>query len=180
MKKCYLVVGLIFIILAGLYAEAKSSSSGSKKAWRQIGHTVRSLYLDIDPAVTLGGLQKQISLTDEQVRELRSIEAHHHDELAKGRGVAQDAREELDHAMSQEPPDEGAIQKIAERAILADAAVERARLQFWMEARQRLGQEPLIKIRQAMAKHLHDNSEGESKNTTDIAPAERSQLPAKD
>ena len=180
MKKRYLIIGLVFVTIAGWYVEAKSSNNGSKKGWRQTGHTMRSLYLDFDPAVALGSMHKQIGLTDEQIRELRSIEAHQHDELVKDRSVAQDAREELDRAMSQEPPEENTIRKSAERAILADAAAARARLQFWLEARQRLGKEPVTKIRQAMAKHLHDNAVDEPQNTTDIVPPQKPQLPAKD
>lgn len=180
MKKRTLFIGLVLIGIIALCVDAKSGNGGGKKSWKQAGRPTRSLYLDFDPARAIVGAHKQVGLTEEQIRELRSIEAHHHDELTKGRGAAQDAREELDRAMNQEPPDENTIRKSAERAILADAALVRARLQFWIEARQRLGKEPLMKIHEVMAKHLHDSTDDEPQNTTDIMPPQRPQLPAKD
>lgn len=123
---------------------------------------------------------RQASITDEQSRELRSLGARHQNALIKNRGVAQAAREDLERAMVQEPRDASALRKMAESAILADAAATRTRLQFWLEARQRLGKEPLTKIRQALAKHLHDSAAEEASQRTDIVPAQATQLPAND
>ena len=180
MKTKGIVISLLITVVAVLFVQARSGGENSKKAWRQGTHPMRSLFLDIDPSLALGSAHKQSGFTDEQSRELRALEARHHDELIKGYGVAQDAREELERVMDREPLDESAVLKISERAILADAAVERARMQFWLEARQRMGKELLTKIRQTQGKHLRDIIEDEAAPSHGITPPQKPQLPLKD
>lgn len=180
-EKALHVHGLLLMTLAVIWVNAKSGNeSGGKKSWRQAIHTIRNLYLDIDPALVIISANRQTNFTDEQIRELRSLATRYQDTLAKNRGIAQDAREELDRAMLQDPLDENTVRKASERAILSDAASTRTRLQFWLEARQRLGKEPLTKLRQAMAKHLHSAIEDERSGSSEIIPPQKPQLPAKD
>jgi Spy/CpxP family protein refolding chaperone len=181
MKKSSFILSLFLVIAVAVSVNAKSDGEGSgKKNWRQAMHSTRNLYLDVDPALVIVSVNRQTNFTDEQIRELRSLATRYQDTLAKNRGIAQDAREELDRAMLQDPLDENAVRKATERAILSDAASTRTRLQFWLEARQRLGKEPLTKLRQAMAKHLHSTIEDKSPGGPEIIPPQRPQLPAKD
>ena len=181
MKTKGILISLLIAVVAVFFVQARSGGEGNKKAWRQGTHPDRSLFLDIDPSLAIStASKKQSGFTAEQSRELRSLEARHHDELIKGYGVAQDAREELERMMDREPLDESAVLKISERAILADAAVERARMQFWLEARQHMGKELLTKIRQTQGKHLHEISEDEASPNHGITPPQKPQLPLKD
>lgn len=181
MKKNIVILGLLLALTTAAPGNAKAGGEGSgKKSWRQAMHTTRNLYLDVDPALVIVAVNRQTNLTDEQIRELRSLATRYQDTLAKNRGIAEDAREELERAMLQDPLDEEAVRKATERAILSDAASTRARLQFWLEARRRLGKEPLTKLRQAMAKHLHSTIEDKSSSSPEIIPPPKPQLPAKD
>lgn len=184
MKKCILLFGVLVLFAAALLVHAAPGADGDKKGgWKQTGRLFRSLYLDVDPMQILTQRQaiKQFELTDEQIREVRSLGSKYQNSLPKERSVSQEARGELEQAMSAESIDENTVQKIAERAILADAALERVRLQFWLEIRQRLGQETFDKIRQVAAKRMRGGEADETKRpTNDIMPPQKQQLPAKD
>ena len=185
MKRCILVSSVLTMIAVVVVVNAKpAGDTGNKSGWKQPARVpVRSLYLDVDPArvLAMGHAAKQLELTEEQLRELRSLGTKYQNNFQREHSVAQEAREELDQAMSQEPVDENAVRKISERAILADANLERVRLQFWLEARQRLGKEAVAKIRQALLKPLRGGEPEENKRASDaIVPPQKPQLPAKD
>ena len=185
MKK-YILISCVFAMVAAaaLVSAKPAGDGGNKSGWKQPARMpVRSLYLDLDPArvLAMGHAAKQLELTEEQLRELRSLGTKYQNNFQREHSVAQEAREELEQAMSQEPVDENAVRKISERAILADANLERVRLQFWLDARQRLGKEVIAKIRQALLKPLRGGEAEENKRASDaIVPPQKPQLPAKD
>ncbi len=143
----------------------------------------RSLYLDFDPAIVLGigKSHRHFDLTPEQLRQLSALVLKYQEAQPKEREVAQQARDELEKLMSAEKPDAEAIQKVADRAIVAESVLLRNRVQFWLELRQRFGPAVFENIQQTSYRHLNRTAEPPAKSANDdIFPSKRPDLPAKD
>ena len=188
MNKRMMVAGLALLFAAAMFTQAKPNRTGrsdynGKTLLKPTRPTGRSLYLDYDPAFvfSIGKSHHQFELTTEQLRQLRDLVLKFQEALPKEREVAQQAREELEKVMSTENPDEETIQRIADRAIVADSALLRGRLQFWLELRQRFGRTVFDKIQQTIYRHQRGLEEPVAKSANDeIFPAQKTELPAKD
>jgi len=183
-----LMAGLLVLALTASLAQAKPDRAERlKRADRVIlkpaKPATRSLYLDFDPNIVLviGKSHHQFELMPEQLRQLHELVQKFQSELPKEREVAQQAREALEKVMSADKPDEEEIQRISDRAILADSALQRGRMQFWVELRQRFGKDVFEKIQQTIFRHQHGLEDAAPKSANDeIFPAQKPELPAKD
>ena len=188
MNKFILMAGLIGSIgLAPLVGakpdKAERTNHADRALLKPAKPTARSLYLDYDPNIVfvIGKSHHQFGLTGEQQRLLRDLVLKFQNEMPKEREVAQQARDELEKVMSAEKPDEAEIQRISDRAIIADSALQRGRLQFWIELRQRFGKDVFEKVQQTIFRHQHGIEDTAPKSANDeIFPAQKPQLPARD
>lgn len=188
MNKTMLLAGLIAGVVLVQPADAKpDKTERSKHAERAVVKpakpAARSLYLDYDPNIVLviGKTHHQFGLTAAQQKLLHELVVKFQGEMPKEREVAQQAREELEKVMSAEKPDETEIQRVSDRAISADSTLQRGRLQFWIELRQRLGKDCFETIQQTIFRHQHGLGEVAAKSATaEIFPTQKIELPAKE
>jgi hypothetical protein len=188
MNKHMLVLGLALLLTTGFLVQAKPdrterSTRSDKALLKPTRPPGRSLYLDYDPAfvLSIGKSHHQFDLKPEQIRQLHSLVLKFQEALPKERAVAQQARDELEKEMNAEKPDEAVVQRIADRASVAEAVLLRGRLQFWLELRQKFGREVFEKIQQTIYRHLNRIEEPVAKFGNDeIFPAKKPELPAKD
>ena len=188
MNKYILVAGLALPLATALVTQAKPdqaerSRNSDKALLKPTRPPERSLYLDYDPAFvfSIGKTHHQFELNVEQLRQLRELVLKFQDAMPKERQVAQQARDELEKVMNATNHDEETIQRVADRAIVAESVLLRGRLQFWLELRQRMGRDVFEKIQQTIYRHQHRIEDHTPKSTTDeIFPAKRPELPAKD
>jgi Spy/CpxP family protein refolding chaperone len=142
-----------------------------------------SLYLDFDPNIVMviGKAHHQFGLTADQLQQLHKLVQKFQTMMPKEREVAQQARAELEKVMSAEKPDEVEIQRVSDRAIIADSALQRGRLQFWIELRQQFGKEVFEKVQQTIFRHQHGLADAAPQTmSAEIFPIQKVQLPAKD
>ena len=182
------LAGLLLLLILPVFAPAKPdrperSNHNDKALLKPTRPPERSLYLDFDPAFVLamGKSHHHFELSAEQLRQLQGLVLKFQEAMPKEREVAQQAREELEKAMSAEKCDAELILRIADRAIVAESVLLRGRLQFWIELRQRMGCEVFEKVQQTIYRHLNRIEEPVTKSATDdIFPAKKPELPAKD
>lgn len=161
----------------------EKNSATPKQLLKPAKPPTRSLYLDCDPNIvfTVGKATREFGLTPDQFRQLRELVLKFQGEMPKEREVAQQARIELEKVMGNDQPDETEIQRISDRAISADSFLQRGRLQFWIELRQRFGKDVFDKIQQTIFRHQHRLEEEPPKSAiAEIFPAKQPALPAKD
>ena len=178
-----LLSGLILIAVAAYWVQAKPDRAGDQALLKPARPAARSLYLDYDPNVvfTIGKAHHQFGLAPEQLRQLRELVLKFQNEIPKEREVAQQARAELEKVMIADKPDADEIQRLSDRAIIADSALQRSRLQFWIELRQRFGRDGFEKIQQTIFRHQHGLEDAAPKSANEeIFPAQQPELPAKD
>jgi hypothetical protein len=185
MKKSFVLVACALLLATSLEATAKPERvvRNDKALLKPTRPPGRSLYLDFDPAIVLaiGKSRQRFELSAEQLRQLQNLVAKFQEALPKEREVAQQARDELEKLMAAEKTDEQAIQRAADRAIVAESVLLRGRMQFWLELRQRFGGDVFEKIQQTCYRHLNRSAEPAAKSANDdIFPAKPPELPAKD
>ena len=188
MNKLFLLAGLGVSLMAAPWVHAKPdkaerASHAARVVLKPAKPAARSLYLDYDPNIVfvIGKAHHQFGLTTEQQRLLRDLVLKVQGAMPKEREVSQQAREELEKVMSSGKPDEAEIQRISDRAIIADTALQRGRLQFWIELRQRFGKDVFENIQQTIFRHQHGLEDAAPPSPgAEIFPARKAELPAKD
>ena len=184
MNKFILLAGIIAGVALVPLAGAKDHAGRAERAAvKPAKSAARSLYLDYDPNIVLviGKSHHQFGLTTEQQKLLHELVVKFQGEMPKEREVAQQAREELEKVMSAEKPDESEIQRVSDRAIIADSTLQRGRLQFWIELRQRFGKDCFETIQQTIFRHQHGIEDAAPKSATaEIFPTQKIELPAKE
>ncbi|MCX7006187.1 MAG: periplasmic heavy metal sensor [Kiritimatiellaeota bacterium] len=188
MNQHILLAGLVVMAMSAPLVWAKPDRAerpnhAARELLKPAKPAARSLYLDYDPNIVfvIGKTHHQFGLTVDQLRQLHELVLKFQNEMPKEREVAQQAREELEKVMSTEKPDEAVIQKISDRAIMADSALQRGRLQFWIELRQRFGKDVFEKVQQTIFRHQHGIEDATPKSANEeIFPAQKPELPAKD
>ena len=185
MNQRILWAGCAVFVAATLCGQAKPDrpSHADRVLLKPAQPAVRSLYLDFDPNIVfvIGRAHHQFGLTPEQLQQLHALVQKYQTVMPKEREVAQQAREELEKVMGAAQPDGAEIQRVSDRAIVADSALQRDRLQFWIELRQRLGKEVFEKIQQTIFRHQHGLEDAAPKSANaEIFPAQNIELPAKE
>jgi len=188
MKHCILWAGCLALAAAPLWGQAKPDRAeqpnhADQALLKPAKPATHSLYLDFDPHIVLviGKTHHQFGLTPEQLQQLHALVQKYQTVMPKEREVAQQAREELEKVMRATQPNEEEIQRVSDRAIIADSALQRDRLQFWLELRQRFGKDVFEKIQQTIFRHQHGLEDAAPKFANDeIFPAKNIELPAKE